>query len=177
MTTEFHQPHPFPIDEPATGPIPVVPQQQSPAARSLTKPLIAVSAVLLLALGVVTAMWISANNQLSALQQSISATAAEDSQVPDLRAVADKHFTKAGVVSGDADSVSITITDYTAATAWPGLTSMLDELGFSPAVIDRIGNTRALDGTREAQGKNCNVTWTYHPDDGLQMVFEAVHGS
>lgn len=57
--------------------------------------------------------------------------------------------------------------------AAPGLRSMLGELGFSSAVLDRMGNTRALDGTREAQGKNCNVTWTFHPDDGLQMVFEA----
>ncbi len=40
-------------------------------------------------------------------------------------------------------------------------------------MIGRMSDTRALDGTREAQGTNCNVTWTYHPDDGLQMVFEA----
>jgi hypothetical protein len=53
------------------------------------------------------------------------------------------------------------------------LKRMLTELGFSSAVIDRMDKTRALDGTQNADGKNCNVTWTYHPDDGLQMVFEA----
>lgn len=37
-----------------------------------------------------------------------------------------------------------------------------------------MGKTRALDRTLEAEGKNCNVTWTYHPDDGWQMVFQAV---
>ena len=77
------------------------------------------------------------------------------------------------MADGDADSLSITITDYKAATAWPELTSMLDELGFSPAVIGRMSDTRALDGTPGGPGQNCNVTWTYHPDDGLQMVFEA----
>jgi len=37
---------------------------------------------------------------------------------------------------------------------------MLIDLGFSSAVLDRMSNTRALDGTLEAEGKNCNVTWT-----------------
>ena len=35
-----------------------------------------------------------------------------------------------------------------------------------------MGQTRALDGTQRAEGKNVNVSWTYHPDDGLQIVFE-----
>ncbi|WP_395725436.1 hypothetical protein [Nakamurella sp.] len=60
------------------------------------------------------------------------------------------------------------------AKAQPGLSNLLNELGFSSPVLDRMGHTRALDGTRGAQGHNCNVTWTDHPDDGLQMVFDAV---
>ena len=31
-----------------------------------------------------------------------------------------------------------------------------------------MGKTRALDSTLQAAGKNCNVTWTYRPADGLQ---------
>jgi len=31
---------------------------------------------------------------------------------------------------------------------------------------------RALDGTQRAAGHNVNATWTYHPDNGLQIVFE-----
>jgi hypothetical protein len=42
-------------------------------------------------------------------------------------------------------------------------------LGFSSATSDRISNTRALDGTLSATGEHVNATWTYHPDDGLQM--------
>jgi hypothetical protein len=33
--------------------------------------------------------------------------------------------------------------------------------------------TRALDGTQDARRQSVNVTWIYHPDCGLQMVFEA----
>jgi hypothetical protein len=56
------------------------------------------------------------------------------------------------------------------------LSEYLSALGFSDAVLDRMSNTRALDGTLTAQGDHCNVSWTYHPDDGLQMVFEATPG-
>lgn len=93
--------------------------------------------------------------------------------MPDLRAVAKKYFKGVASVSGDSDSVSITIQKYEVITAAMPLKQMLTELGFSSAVIDRMDKTRALDGTQNAEGRNCNVTWTYHPDDGLQMVFEA----
>lgn len=156
--------------EAPTGPIPVV---ESPAAdrpassRSRTPVLLAVIGVLVVAVGVMTALWISASNQLSAIESARAAT-------PDLIEVAERHLGKTALVTGDADSVSVVIFDSGVAKAQPGLRELLDELGFSSAVLDRMGHTRALDGTREAQGHNCNVTWTYHPDDGLQMVFEAV---
>ena len=49
----------------------------------------------------------------------------------------------------------------------------MDELGFSSAAVQRMGQTRALDGTQEADADHVNVTWTFHPDDGLQAVFTA----
>jgi hypothetical protein len=142
------------------------PTEQTPPRRSLTKLLLAIIGVLLLALGGMTALWVNTNSQLSAI-------VAERAGVPNLRGVADEHFANITSVYGDADSVSITITDSNVSKAAPALSGMPTDLGFSSAVLDRMGNTRALDGTREAQGHNCNVTWTYHPDDGLQMVFEA----
>lgn len=160
--------------EPATGPIPTIgPERSIPAnrsPRSWTPILLAVIGVLVIALGATTALWLSASNQLSAMT-------AEQAAVPDLRSVADKHLGDVTSVRGDSGSVSITLSGYDLITAEPGLESMLDELGFSSAVLDRMEKTRALDGTQEAEGRNCNVTWTYHPDDGLQMVFEAVHPS
>ena len=49
----------------------------------------------------------------------------------------------------------------------------MDELGFSSAAVQRMGQTRALDGTQEADADHVNVPWTFHPDDGLQAVFTA----
>jgi hypothetical protein len=100
-------------------------------------------------------------------QAQESQRAAAAAEVPNLRQIADKRLAGVLTVYGTADYVDITLTDANAASAMPGLIAMLDDLGFSPAVIDRMAKTRALDGTLRAEGHNCNVTWTYHPDDGL----------
>jgi hypothetical protein len=50
--------------------------------------------------------------------------------------------------------------------------NLLCELKFSPAVIERIGHTRALDGTQSADAPHVTATWTYHPDDRLSIIFE-----
>lgn len=69
--------------------------------------------------------------------------------------------------SGDEDTVTVVVYGH---ASW--LDEFLEELGFSPAVSSRTARTRALDGTQRAQGDNVNATWTYHPDSGLQVVFE-----
>jgi hypothetical protein len=152
-----------------------------------------VSAVLLVALIATTAMWLttksslsdtqsqlaSAQDQLATANASLAAdqAAAASKQaaldaVPNLVVVAAKYF-KGG--SGDASSYQLNISGTQIFTLTTPLKSMLSELGFSSAVFDRMQATRALDGTLTAQGKNCNVSWTYHPDDGLNMVFETSH--
>lgn len=66
--------------------------------------------------------------------------------VPDLGALAEEHLAGLGVVEESGE-------DYLSATFYgvglDELEGLLDELGFSPAVMNRIGNTRALDGTRQ----------------------------
>jgi len=76
-----------------------------------------------------TALWISTNNRLATFQQSAADAAPAESQVPDVRAVADGHFAGVVPVYGDSDSVSVTITGHNLAEAAPALRSMLDELG------------------------------------------------
>jgi len=110
--------------------------------------------------------------ELATIKSSQAAQAAKDADVPDLAVIAAKNF-DAGDYSGDASAVEITILDGEVSSKAAGLVDYLDELGFSSAVADRMSKTRALDGTLTAEGHNCNVSWTYHPDHGLQMVFEA----
>lgn len=109
----------------------------------------------------------------AAAQSESVELAREAAAVPDLKAIADQVFGSEPAVDGSSDELEITLTDGNAARLGPLLSVYLTKLGFSAAVLDRMGKTRALDGTQSAEGKNCNATWTYHPDDGLQIVFEA----
>lgn len=52
------------------------------------------------------------------------------------------------------------------------LDDVLDELGFESAVRRRMGETRALDGRQTAENADFRVSWTFHPNDGLQVLFE-----
>ena len=46
------------------------------------------------------------------------------------------------------------------------------ELGFSGAVYSQMLETNALMGRQSAENKKYRVTWTYHPDDGLEVTYE-----
>lgn len=92
---------------------------------------------------------------------------------PNLGAAVEEAFSGTGVVSsGDEESATVVIMDTDVDEGGPALAELLDDLGFTSATLDRMGNTRALDGTQSAEGDGVNATWTYHPDDGLQIVFE-----
>lgn len=176
---------PEPSGQPPAGwpPPPQAPPPEAPSAASMRRsirPATVVIAVLAVALVAVTTMWLVAVSNNGALLEKNEALLADAAQlqatrdaVPDLKAVAQASFGSSAYFYGDAESVTVTLTESSIATAFPQLRTMLDKLGFSEAVISRMGQTRALDGTQSAEGRHCNVTWTYHPDDGLQAVFEA----
>ncbi|MEV4384649.1 hypothetical protein AB0J68_02805 [Micromonospora sp. NPDC049580] len=44
------------------------------------------------------------------------------------------------------------------------------ELEVPDAVIAEIEGTRALDGRQSGEWEDMSASWTYHPDDGLQMI-------
>ena len=46
------------------------------------------------------------------------------------------------------------------------------EFGFSGAVYSQMLETNALMGRQSAENKKYRVTWTYHPDDGLEVTYE-----
>lgn len=87
---------------------------------------------------------------------------------PDLAQVAQDHGFATAV--GDEESVSLRI--YGSSGDMADLGSMLDDLGFPSGTMSRIGSTRALDGTQDAEGDGVEASWTYHPDDGLRIVIE-----
>ena len=87
---------------------------------------------------------------------------------PNLLNVAQDHGFRTD--SGDTtQSVSVTVYG---GSGMGQLQAMLNELGFPAGTTARMESTRALDGTLDAHGDHVNVTWTYHPDNGLRMVLE-----
>jgi len=51
-----------------------------------------------------------------------------------------------------------------------GVLCVLDELDVPQSLIARMESTRALDGMQSATWSSYEVTWTYHPDDGLDLI-------
>jgi hypothetical protein len=81
-----------------------------------------------------------------------------------------------GVTVGDAGKTMI----ISAAGADTGEEATIDELAcilraldVTDAVTSQIDQTRALDGRQEADWGSFHASWTYHPDDGVNMVIEA----
>lgn len=114
----------------------------------------------------------STRHDLHQLKAAEVQRAAAEAALPDLKDLADKAFDATKVEpEGNAKSLDITLIGYDA-PSHQALESFLTTLGFSDAVYTRMMETRALDGTQRAEGRNVNATWTYHPDHGLQVVFE-----
>lgn len=140
-------------------------------------PQLAVVAVILLIIGGVAGYLVADDsdrvgqleNELAVYQEAEAQAAAEAAERPRLRLLAVESGLSTAVEGGDDDVVSLNFRFGTT----PQLEEFLDELGFNAsAVMQRIGNTRALDGTLEAAADDYVATWTYHPDDGLSMVIE-----
>ncbi len=46
------------------------------------------------------------------------------------------------------------------------------ELGFNDSVYSKMLNTSALMGRQTEENAKYKVSWTYHPDDGLEVTYE-----
>lgn len=49
--------------------------------------------------------------------------------------------------------------------------TVLKDLGFSAAVYEDMKGTTALMGRQSVSNKKYTVSWTYHPDKGLEVLF------
>lgn len=49
---------------------------------------------------------------------------------------------------------------------------ILENLGVTAAVLNHMENTRALDGRQTDSWSNFTASWTYHPDDGLDITIQ-----
>lgn len=52
------------------------------------------------------------------------------------------------------------------------LPQVLRDLGFKDSVYEKMESTTALQGRQEVSNETAIVSWTYHPDHGLQVLIE-----
>lgn len=110
--------------------------------------------------------------KLAALQDDKARSLAAAGAIPNLATIA-KKYPNLDPMDVQPGSLAVIDLDGDPQSKMDAIRGFMTELGFSSAVIERLYQTRALDGTITAQGHNCNVSWTYHPKNGLQLVFEA----
>ncbi|MBQ8182610.1 MAG: Ig-like domain-containing protein [Clostridia bacterium] len=67
------------------------------------------------------------------------------------------------------------IDDYTNYTAYYTIISVNEALGLPESLMEKMGKTRALDGTQSQEFEDIRVTWSYHPDNGLNVTYEAIN--
>ena len=79
-------------------------------------------------------------------------------------------------IASDASYISIDtnpydLDDYYSISANEYVKRANIELGFTEALYSRMENTRALDGTLNDENDKVKVSWTYHPDKGLEVLY------
>lgn len=56
--------------------------------------------------------------------------------------------------------------------AFAAIVATNNYLKFPSSITDKMSSTRALDGMQTQNGSDFTATWTYHPDEGLKVIYE-----
>ncbi len=72
----------------------------------------------------------------------------------------------------EIDTNPYDLDDYYNSTALSKIKSINEDLGFSSSVYQEMLETRALDGRQSASSDKYTVSWTYHPDDGMEVMYK-----
>lgn len=122
--------------------------------------LIAVGAGSLIALGVIGFVIVRALTP-NPFEKAVEECGLED--VPFAATVADGGDTLILDHKGEDDLLGLDYEQFACA---------LQELDVSSSVVSQMDNTRALDGRQSASWGGYEITWSYHPDSGLEAIIE-----
>ena len=71
----------------------------------------------------------------------------------------------------EVDTNPYDIDDFYSETAMDYIKEANIKLGFNESLYNKMGKTRALDGTLTDENDLIQVSWTYHPDNGLAVTY------
>ena len=69
------------------------------------------------------------------------------------------------------DTNPLDIDDYSDDEAITALVGTISLLNLPDSLVEKMGQTRALDGMQSENFGDIEVSWTYHPNNGLEVMF------
>lgn len=70
------------------------------------------------------------------------------------------------------DTNPLDLDEFSASEAWDMLEELNDELDLPDSIEEKMSNTRSIDGRQIEEFDDIEVSWTYHPDNGLEVLYE-----
>lgn len=96
---------------------------------------------------------------------------------PDLKNIGDKYNDDWFCTVADdgsyltIDTDPLDFGDYITDGSDKAIQNINKELGFPDSVYAQMISTRAIDGTQTYEKNGISVSWTFHPDDGLEIIY------
>jgi hypothetical protein len=72
----------------------------------------------------------------------------------------------------EVDTNWLDVEDYIDSDPYLAIVIINEKLGFSSSVYSKMSSTRALDGRLTESNDKYTVSWTYHPNNGLEILYE-----
>lgn len=72
----------------------------------------------------------------------------------------------------ELDTNPLDLDNFSSAEAYKMMKNINRELELPESLDVKIGATRALDGRQSEEFDSVTVSWTYHPDKGLEILYE-----
>ena len=112
---------------------------------------------------------VAATNDLSGLAHSSS------SELTEARSDCDTGYASLGELTEEHDGEVTLVIDGAGAGPDPegeitGVFCVLTAIDAPASVTARMQNTRALDGMQDASWDNYKATWSFHPDNGFDLI-------
>ncbi len=70
------------------------------------------------------------------------------------------------------DTNPLNLDDYSSSSAYDIMKRINSELNLPQSINEKIASTRAIDGRLKEEYDDLEISWTYHPDKGLEILYE-----
>lgn len=107
----------------------------------------------------------------------VYSNATAETTVEELKSVYDAHCdAEWATLSSDGMSLQVDTNpsnreDYTNYKAYLAVSEINEALGLPDSVYSRMGSTSSMQGVQTAVSGNLTVSWTYHPDNGMEIIY------